>query len=114
MGIRGGNNMTSHDFGHRWHEKQIGTVDDEIARLSFILGIPLLDPGVVERVVAGDESVCRKANPAVFRKLKGLVGMHYTLTNDSLQALGREQTAKVLAEIRERLQPKFKLGGAPP
>jgi hypothetical protein len=78
--------MARHYFDHRCHEKQIGTVD---------------------------ESVCRKANPAAFRKLNGLVAMHCTLTNDSLQALGPEKTAQILPEIRERLQPKFKLGGAP-
>ena len=105
--------MSKNDFGRGWHESQLGTVDDEIAKLSFICGIPLLDPGVVERVVAGDEGVCTKPNPAAFRKLKGLVGMHYMLTNDSLQALGPEETAKILAEIRARLQPRFKLGGTP-
>ena len=103
--------MTKHDLGRRWHESQLGTVDDEIARLSFICGIPLLDPGIVERVVAGDENVCSKPNASAFRKLRGLVGMHFMLTNDSLQSLGKEETAKILAEIRERLAPRFKLGG---
>jgi len=106
--------MTRQDFGRRWHETQLGSVDDEIAKLSFICGIPLLDTGVVERVVAGDEGVCSRKSPEAFRKLRGLVGMHYKLTNDSLQALGPEETAKILAEIRGRLQPRFKLGGAAP
>jgi hypothetical protein len=48
--------MGTHDFGKAWHEKQLGTVDDEIAKLSFICGIPLLDPGVVERVLGVDET----------------------------------------------------------
>ena len=103
--------MTKQDFGSRWHKSQLGSVDEEIAKLSFICGIPLLDPGVVERVVAGDNSVCTKPNDEAFRKLRGLVGMHYMLTNRSLQSLGPEETAKTLAQLRERLAPRFKLGG---
>jgi len=33
------------------------------------------------------------------------------LTGDSLQSLGPEQTANILAQIRERLHTRFKLGG---
>ncbi len=105
--------MSKHDFGSRWHEKQLGSVDDEVARMAYICGIPLLDPGIVERVVAGDETVCSKPNAEAFRKLRGLVGMHYTLTNDSLQSLGPEETGRILDAIRERLRDRFKLGGKP-
>jgi hypothetical protein len=103
--------VSKHDFGQRWHEQQLGSVDDEIAKMAFICGIPLLDPGIVERVVAGDEGVCTKPNPEAFRKLRGLVGMHYMLTGDSLKSLGPDETARILAQIRERLQTRFKLGG---
>lgn len=103
--------MGTHDFGRQWHEKQLGTVDDEIAKLSFICGIPLLDPGVVERVVSGDASVCRKPNAAAFKKLRGLISMHYTLAEDSIRTLGVEETAKILDLIRERLRERFELGG---
>lgn len=103
--------MGTHEFGQAWHEKQLETVDDEIAKLSFICGIPLLDPGVVERVVTGDESVCRKPNVAAFRKLRGLISMHYTLAQDSIRTLGVDETAKILDLIRERLRERFELGG---
>ncbi len=103
--------MGSHDFGREWHEKQLGSVDDEIAKLSFICGIRLLDPGIVERVVAGDDSVCSKPNAAAFRKLRGLISVHYTLAEDSIRTLGVEKTAEIVAAIRERLRERFELGG---
>jgi hypothetical protein len=103
--------MGTHDFSREWHEHQLGAVDDEIAKLSFICGIPLLDPGVVERVVAGDESVCTKPNAAAFRKLRGMISMHYTLAEDSIRVLGKDQTAEIFAAIRERLRDRFELGG---
>lgn len=103
--------MGTHNFGREWHEKQLGVVDDEIAKLSFICGIALLDPGVVERVVAGDESVCTRPNTSAFRKLRGLISMHYTLAEDSIRTLGAEKTADIVAAIRERLRERFELGG---
>jgi hypothetical protein len=103
--------MTAQDFGPRFHTKQLSSVDAEIAKMAYICDIRLLEPGVIEKVVAGDESVCGKSNPEAFRKLRGLVGMHYMLTNDSLQSLGPEQTARNLADIRARFQERFDLGG---
>lgn len=103
--------MGTHEFGREWHEKQLGTVDDEIAKLSFICGIPLLDPGVIERVVAGDASVCRKPNATAFANLRGLISMHYTLAEDSIRTLGVEETRKILDLIRDRLGKRFDLGG---
>ena len=105
------NAMSKHDFGRRWHETQLGSVDDEIAKMSYICGIPLLDPGVVERVVKGDESVCSKPNAQAFSKLRGLIRMHFSLTGDSIQSLGPEETARILGQIRERLRTRFQLGG---
>jgi hypothetical protein len=43
--------------------------------------------------------------------MRRLVAMHYALTNDSVQALGEEESARILAEIRERLRKRFELGG---
>jgi hypothetical protein len=103
--------MATHDLGKQWHETQLGTVDAEIARQAFICDIRILDPGVIERVVAGDASVCGKPNEHAFRKLRGLVKMHYALTDDSLNALGPEASRKLLDEIRERLRKRYDLGG---
>jgi hypothetical protein len=103
--------MGTEDLSSRWHESQLGPVDDEIAKLAFICKIKILDPGVVERVVAGDTSLCSRANEKAFQKLRRLVGMHYALTNDSLKALGPQESQRILDQIRERLRKRFDLGG---
>jgi hypothetical protein len=103
--------MGTHDFSSNWHEAQLGPVDDEIARLALICSIKILDPGVVERIVAGDVSLCSKANERAFQKMRRLVAMHYSLTNDSVQALGPQASAEILAQIRKRLSKRFDLGG---
>ncbi len=106
-----GYQMTKQDLGPRWHTKQLNSVDSEIAKMAYICDIRLLEPGVIEKIVAGDASVCGKSNPEAFRKLRGLVGMHYMLTSDSLQNLGPEQTQKILSEMRAKFQDRFDLGG---
>lgn len=103
--------MAKSDLGPAWHHSQLNAVDDEIARLAYICDIRILDAGVIERVVNGDATVCGKQNDKAFRQLRGLVGMHYSLTNDSLQSLGPEMSQQILAQIRERLGKKFDIGG---
>lgn len=104
--------MATHDLGKPWHEAQLNTVDAEIARQAFVCDIRILDPGVIERVIAGDESVCGRTSAEAFRKLRGLVAMHYSLTDDSINALGPEASAEILDGIRERLRKRFELGGS--
>lgn len=103
--------MSSEKLGARFQKSQLDAVDEEIARLSYLCDIRLLDPGNIERVIAGDESVCGKANAIAFKKLHNLVKVHYMLTEQTLQSLGAEETTRKLAEIRTRLQKRFNLGG---
>lgn len=112
-GPNGEHDMGTHDLSSRWHESQLGPVDAEIAKLAHICKIKILDPGVIERVVAGDTSLCSRANEPAFQKMRRLVAMHYALTNDSVQALGEEESARILDKIRERLRKRFDLGSGP-
>jgi hypothetical protein len=105
--------MVKGDFGTQWYEQQLSTVDEEIARLAFLCDIRMLDPGVIERVVAGDATVCGKKNEIAFNRLRSLVHVHYSLTEDSLRSLGDEKVAEILARIRTRLGQRFDIGGAP-
>lgn len=103
--------MRTQDLGPQWHEAQLGPVDAEIARLAAVCDLRILDPGIIERVIAGDESVCGRRTPDAFHKLQSMVGLHYALTNDSLLALGPEESGKILDRIRERLRARYDIGG---
>ncbi len=103
--------MATQDFGTEWHQAQLGPVDAEIARLAAVCDLRILDPGIIERVVSGDDTVCGRNAADAFRKLRSLVAMHYALTNDSIQSLGPEESGKILDRIRERLRGRYDLGG---
>ena len=91
------------------YEQAFGSIDREVARLSFLCGIKLLDDGVIERVIRGDESVCTKPNAKLFQTLRGLVALHYRLTDASLAAIGPDESAQVLGQLRARLAKRFDL-----
>jgi hypothetical protein len=100
--------------GQRWYGRALEAVDEEIAKYSAILGIKLLDPGVAERVVRGDDTVCARKNDEAFRKLRGLIGMHYNLALTNIEAVGADELAEMLGDLRRRFSKRYGLGGQGP
>ena len=96
----------------RW-AKHFEEIDREIAQLALILDVPILDPGAIERVLQKDASVCGKAKPQTFDKLRGLLMMHYSVRDKALVQLGPEETQRVILEVTERLRARTgdRLGG---
>ena len=101
------------DLGGAWWAKNLDEVDREIARLSTICNVRILDPGIIERVLENDASVCGTKNPAAFEKLRTTLKMHYHLREKTVSAMGQAQTAKLVAEVVEKLKERFgdRLGG---
>ena len=98
----------------RW-SKHFDEIDREIAQLAVILGVPILDPGVIERVLQKDASVCGKPKPQTFEKLRGLLMMHYSVRERAVVTLGQAETLRMVNEIVARLRERLgeSLGGPP-
>jgi hypothetical protein len=77
--------------------------------------VRILDPGVIERVLHDDASVCGSRNPLAFEKLRSALKMHYHVRDQAMGVLGEAGTARVVAEIVESLRQRFgeRLGGPP-
>jgi hypothetical protein len=106
--------MTDEDPGYRskrW-TTHLEEIDLEIAKLAVICKIPLLDPGVIERVLHKDTLVCGTQNPRAFEKLRSLLMMHYSARDKALVALGEEETLRIVGDIVDRLRERIgdKLG----
>ncbi len=54
-------------------------VDRELARLARLCRVSLLAPGVAERVLRRDASICGAQNAIAFGKLQGLLALHFVL-----------------------------------
>ena len=86
-----------------------------------ICKVRLLDPGVIERVLHNDASVCGTQNKAAFDKLRQALMMHYHVRDKAVGAIGEAATAEVdrrnrrqhpqaarqAARGRARLAPRF-------
>ena len=92
------------DLQIAWWAKNLDELDREIARLASICQAKILDPGVVERVLHNDASVCATANPPAFAKLRNLLIMHFLIRKRSAEQLGEIQTAAIERDVIERLR----------
>ena len=90
----------------RW-TRHFDEIDREIAQLASVCQIPLLDPGVIERVLHKDTLVCGSQNPRAFDKLRSLLMMHYSVRDRAVVALGEQETMAIMNEIIDRLRSRY-------
>jgi hypothetical protein len=91
--------------------RHLDGIADELMRLSIICKLRLKDPGVIDRILKNDESVCGSPNPAGFRKLRGLVVATYSSLNLAIDRIGPEETKMITDAIIERLDRLRSIGG---
>jgi hypothetical protein len=101
------------EFAVGWHAKSLAEIDEAILRYATICDVPILDPGVIDRVLRDDASVSRKPNPHAFVQLRGLLAMHYHERKATSESLGEPAAARIAQEIVERLRKRAdgQLGG---
>jgi hypothetical protein len=99
-----------------WWAKNIDELDREIGRLASLCEVRILDPGVIERVLRKDASVCGTANPAAFAKLRDMLMLYFAIRRKTVEAVGELQTSQIEAHVIEQLRSRFAdlLGKWPP
>ena len=99
-----------------WWVENIDDLDREIGRLCAICQVRILDPGIVERVLKKDASVCGTPNPIAFAKLHNMLMFYFANRAKSVDAVGPLQTAQIEAHVVEQLRNRFAdlLGKWPP
>lgn len=90
-----------------WWANNLGELDREIARLALLCRIRILDPGVLERALQRDESVCGTQNPIAFAKLHDLLLMHYAIQKRAAKAVGAVQAAQIEDHVIDALRKRF-------
>ena len=63
-------------------------LDRELGRLALLCKVPILEPGVIDRVLHGDRLVCGADNPIAFAKLRELLMMHFAVHKKWAAELG--------------------------
>jgi hypothetical protein len=90
-----------------WWERNLEEIDREVARHALLCHVNVLNPGVIDRVLQNDMSVCGANNTIAFRKLRELLMMHFTVRGKTAGELGQATTAAIEKYIIERLTKAF-------
>lgn len=100
------------DLPAAWWAMNLDELDREIVRLALLCRVSILDPGVVERVLKKDASVCGNDNAVAFDKLHDMVMLHLAIREKSAASVGQASTAAIEKQIIDRLRKSFPELGA--
>ncbi len=63
-----------------------------------------LDPDVALKCLRGDESVCKRKNPAAFKRIHELMILLFTVSGKSLDRMGDSEFAALAAPILDKIR----------
>ena len=92
--------------------RHLDAIGDELMRLSIACDLRLREPGVIDRILKNDETVCGTKNPIGFRKLHSLVEATFSSVNKAVDRIGPEETKLITDAIMERIDKRRALGGS--
>jgi hypothetical protein len=99
----GAQNDSANPRKDRFWTDQIGAVARELSRLAIACDIEMFAPGVAERILKNDESVCRRTNPDAFRKIRQHLMALFPLEQAAIERLGPDETQGILDQVRAAL-----------
>jgi hypothetical protein len=100
------------EFKHPYWGRQIDAISHELSRLAIVCDIELGRPGLAERILKNDESVCGRDNPKVFRQIRQHLMALFTLEELAIERLGPEDTKDILDHVRAAIIAIRKAGSA--
>jgi hypothetical protein len=100
------------EFKHSYWGRQIDNVTHELSRLAIVCDIELGKPGLAERILKNDESVCGRKNPKAFRHMRQHLMALFTLEERAIDQLGPEDTKEILDQVRKAVVEIRQAGSA--
>jgi hypothetical protein len=73
--------------------------------------VRLRDPGVIDRILKNDETVCGTHNEIGFHKLRSLVMATFNSLNKAIDRIGPEEVKMITDALTERLEQRRAAGG---
>ena len=100
------------EFKHPYWGRQIDAIAHELSRLAIVCDIELGRPGLAERILKNDETVCGRHSPETFQQMRQHLMALFTLEERAIEQLGPEDTKDILDHVRASIIAIRKAGSA--
>lgn len=97
---------------HLYWGRQIDAIARQLSRLAIVCDIKLGRPGLAERILKNDESVCGRKNPEIFRQMRQHLMALFTVEERAIELLGADDTKEMLDHVRAAIIAIRKAGSA--
>ena len=84
--------------------RQIDAIVAELSRMAIACDIDILDPNVALKALRGDESVCKRKNPAAFKRIHELLILLFTTSGKSLDRMGDADFASLAGPVLDKVR----------
>ena len=91
------------DLNPQW-ARHFEAIGDELVHLSIACKVDLTEPGVVDRIIKNDASVCGRKNEIGFEKLHNLMISTFNSLARSIDRIGAAETKKITEAIKAHMQ----------
>ncbi len=91
------------EFKHTYWGRQIDNIAHELSRLAIACDIELGSPGLAERILRNDESVCGRSNPRAFRQIRQHLRALFSVEERAIQSVGAKDTKEILDQVRSAI-----------
>ena len=98
------------DLNPQW-ERHFEGIADELLHLAISCDVRLREPGVVERILKNDASVCGRTNERSFRSMHNLLVAYYKSIGKAVDRIGPKETKKIIDAFSERNKKQRDSGG---
>lgn len=99
-------------FKHTYWGRQIDSLAHELSRLAIACDIELGKPGLAERILKNDKTVCGRNNPEAFDKLRTHLAALFRVEKGMIDRLGPQDTKELLDQVRSAIVKIRKAGSA--
>jgi hypothetical protein len=89
------------DLNPQW-ERHFEGIADELLHLAIACNVRLREPGVIDRVLRNDITVCGRKDENSFRKMRSLLVAFYNSVGKAVDRIGPDDTKKIIDAITER------------
>ena len=95
---------------HTPWQRHLDGIGEELLRLSIACDVRLRDPGVIDRILKNDDTVCGRKNAIGFRKLHRLVLATFSSVNKAVDRIGPKEVKMITDAIGARADERLALG----